>query len=176
MNPLLLWKHLIIHFMKKNPSDNNGTITLKVKNNFPNMIYLQIIAHIQQGNNLEYISYKGIKYSKTDPEPEEEKEEEKEENEEEKEERKEEKEEEREEKKEEEKDDKNDDKRRNEENNNNTNSNTSFIIIISIAGAIIIFILAFILIHFCRKKCIRNDIDIEMDKINFSSIEEKQLI
>ena len=49
---------------EKNPSDNNGTITLSTNYNFTNIIYIQVIAIIEQENNKEYISYKGLKYSR----------------------------------------------------------------------------------------------------------------
>ena len=46
---------------KRNPIDNDGTITLTAKGDFKNWAYLQVIAQIQQDTILEYVAYKGIK-------------------------------------------------------------------------------------------------------------------
>ena len=65
-----------------NPSDNNGIITLRSNINSNNILYLQVIALIEEGDDCEYISYKGFEFYWQDPEQkeeEEEKEEEKEE-------------------------------------------------------------------------------------------------
>ena len=57
----------------KNPIDNNGKITLIAKGNFNNITYLQVIAQIQENaNDLIYVSYKGLKYIRLNPDPEEE--------------------------------------------------------------------------------------------------------
>ena len=114
---------------ERNPNVDNGTITLIAKGNLPNWIYLQVIAQIEEGASLEYVSYKVIKNEI--PEEEEKEEEEKEEEEKEKEEEEEEKEEEEKEKEEEkkEKDDEKDEQKGKERENT---SNIVYIVIISI--------------------------------------------
>ena len=62
-----------------NPSDINGKITLMAEGDLSNWAYLQVIAQIQQDNNLEYVSYKAVKNLKLIPDKKEE-EKEKEEN------------------------------------------------------------------------------------------------
>ena len=47
---------------ERNPTDNNGTISLRAKLNSTNIVYLQVIAQVQEENNLVYISYRGMKY------------------------------------------------------------------------------------------------------------------
>ena len=64
---------------ERNPKDDDGKIILIAKVDFSNWIYLQVIAQIQQYDNLEYICYKGIKNERpSEHEKEEEKEDEKE--------------------------------------------------------------------------------------------------
>ena len=73
---------------QRNPIDDNGTITLIAKVNLPNWIYLQVIAQIEEGASLEYVSYKVIKNEIPEEEKEREEEEEKKEKEDEKDEQK----------------------------------------------------------------------------------------
>ena len=47
---------------QKNPSDNNGKITLTAKGDLSNWVYLQVIAQIEQETILEYVAYKGKKF------------------------------------------------------------------------------------------------------------------
>ena len=126
----------------KNPIDNNGNITLIAKGNFNNIFYLQVIAQIQeQDNNLIYLSYKGLKYIRYNPEPEEEEEEKEEEKEEEEEE-------------EEEKEEGIDKKE-------NSSDDKIYIIVISIIGGIIFILTVFIIFHICRRRRFNNTIDIK---------------
>ena len=46
---------------KKNPKDNEGKIILTAKGNLMNWGYLNVIAKIQKGDNVEFISYDGRK-------------------------------------------------------------------------------------------------------------------
>ena len=73
---------------KTNPSDSNGVIKLNATINNTHISYLQVIALIQEKNNLEYISYQGANYTNDNITDEEGSEEEKEKEEEEKEEKK----------------------------------------------------------------------------------------
>ena len=114
---------------ERNPSDNNGKISLKAKLNFTNIAYLQVIAQIQEENNIEYISYKGIKYSKDIPSPEEEEGEN--------------------EKDEKEKENEGEDNTDGKEDNK---SNKGYIITICVLSCIIEILLVFIIINFHLKK------------------------
>ena len=127
---------------ERNPSDNNGKITLKGNLNYANIAYLQVIAQIEEENNIEYISYRGMKYSKINPEPEEEEENEEEEDDTEK---------------EEENRDGKDEKKDN-------NSKKGYIITICTLSSVIAILLAFIIFIICRKKTISND---KENKTNF---------
>ena len=53
---------------KRNPTDNNGKITLIARGDLENWVYLNVIAQVQQNNVLEYISYNGIKNVRPSPE------------------------------------------------------------------------------------------------------------
>ena len=171
-----------------NPSDNNGIITLRANISSTDILYLQVIALVEEGDDYEYISYKGYEYHKPIPQPEEEekeeekenkkeekenKEEEKENKEEEKgnqEEEKENKEEEKEnkeEEKEEEKEGKNGDRKNDEQNNNES----KYIITICVLSGIIAILLILIIIHFVRKKTNSNEIEFK----NIGFIEPKQM-
>ena len=55
-----------------NPSDNNGIITLRANISSTDILYLQVIALVEEGDDYEYISYKGYEYHKPIPQPEEE--------------------------------------------------------------------------------------------------------
>ena len=46
---------------KRNPSDENGEITLTAQGDLSNWVYLNVIAQVQQNNVLEYVAYNGIK-------------------------------------------------------------------------------------------------------------------
>ena len=63
-----------------NPSDNNGIITLRANISSTDILYLQVIALVEEGDDYEYISYKGYEYHKPIPQPEEEEKEEEKEN------------------------------------------------------------------------------------------------
>ena len=61
-NTIALTQSPYFSIFEKNPIPNNeGKITLTAKGNFSNWLYLNIMAVVQQNNNLEYISYNGIK-------------------------------------------------------------------------------------------------------------------
>ena len=146
---------------EKNPSDNNGIITLRANINFTNTVYFQVIALIEEGDDYEYISYKGFEFYWQDPEQKEEEEEEKEEEIEEEEKEEEEKEEE-EKEKEEEKEEKEEEENEKEQNSDqkNNNPNKAYIITICILSGIIVLLLILIIIHFIRKKSVSNQIEI----------------
>ena len=72
---------------KKNPIDDKGMIKLNMTIKNTHISYLQVIAVIQQENNLEYISYQGTNYTNNNTPEEKGKEEEEEEEEEKKEEK-----------------------------------------------------------------------------------------
>ena len=46
---------------KRNPSDDNGKITLTARGLLENWVYLNVIAQVQQDNVLEYVAYNGVK-------------------------------------------------------------------------------------------------------------------
>jgi hypothetical protein len=46
---------------KRNPTDDNGKITLTAQGDLSNWAYLNVIAQVQQNNVLEYVAYNGIK-------------------------------------------------------------------------------------------------------------------
>ena len=46
---------------KRNPTDDNGKITLTAQGDLSNWVYLNVIAQVQQNNVLEYVAYNGIK-------------------------------------------------------------------------------------------------------------------
>ena len=46
---------------KRNPTDDNGKITLTAQGELSNWVYLNVIAQVQQNNVLEYVAYNGIK-------------------------------------------------------------------------------------------------------------------
>ena len=46
---------------ERNPTDNNGKITLTARGMLDNWCYLQVIAQVQKDTILEYVAYDGIK-------------------------------------------------------------------------------------------------------------------
>mgnify|MGYP002625668749 CR=1 FL=1 len=137
---------------EKNPTDYDGKINLKAKLNIKDTAYLQVIAKINQENNLEYISYRRKEYSKNITEPEEEEEDVEEE-----------------EKEENEEKDNEDDKEKEKYNK----SDKGYIKTICVLSGVIVFLLAFIIFYFCLKRKTNNDIEFRkwLMKLVFSSLE-----
>ena len=52
---------------ERNPQDIDGKIKLIAKGDLSNWVYLNVIAQVQQNNNLEYISYNGKKFVRPSP-------------------------------------------------------------------------------------------------------------
>ena len=46
---------------ERNPTDNNGKITLTARGMLDNWYYLQVIAQVQKDTILEYVAYDGVK-------------------------------------------------------------------------------------------------------------------
>ena len=127
----------------------NGKITLNASIDLTDNVYVEVIAQAQKDNNTEYISYEGVIYIISEPEPEEKAEE----------------------KTEEEKEGEVEDQEEKEEEeehnkmNNQTiskNKETMYIIIISSMGFSVFILLLLIVMHFIRKRNLVNKI--EMNK------------